>query len=373
MSGIYVHIPFCKQKCSYCDFHFSTTFSGYRHKMIHAICDEITLRKDYLDGKSIETIYFGGGTPSLLNSEELEWIFSTIRENFDIESHAEITLEANPDDINIDQLLFWKKLGINRLSIGVQSFKEEDLLWMNRAHKVEDAMESIPLAKKYGFQNITIDLIYGLPNLSNEEWKDHLDKAIALDIEHISAYCLTVEQKTALHNMVKNGKITVAGEDQQSEQFKILVETLSSKGFEQYEISNFAKNGNYAVHNTSYWLGKKYLGIGPSAHSYNGIERRWNISNNSVYFKSVGKNQNWFESEILSKKDRWNELILTGLRTKFGVSVDQLRNISEPKNDFLNKVHSFISRGLMEKTEDKLVLTTKGRLQADHISSELFL
>lgn len=373
MSGIYLHIPFCKQKCSYCDFHFSTTFSTYREKMIDSLCFEINLRKDYLGGKDLQSIYFGGGTPSLLTKEELKNIFSTIYKNFNLLPGAEITLEANPDDISSEQLKIWKDIGINRLSIGIQSFKQDDLDWMNRAHKVEDALTSVELAKKTGFDNITIDLIYGLPNLRNDEWKDHLEKAIALNVDHISAYCLTIEERTALHSMVKSGKIVPAGEDQQSDHFKILFETLTSNGFEQYEISNFARNKQYAVHNTSYWLGKKYLGIGPSAHSFNGTERRWNVSNNTAYIKSVGQNEIWFEREELSPKDRWNELILTGLRTKFGVDMNVLKQIANPSIDFYAKIEDFQANGLMSNQEERLVLTLNGRLQADYISSELFL
>lgn len=373
MSGIYIHIPFCKQKCSYCDFHFSTTFSSYRRKLIDTLCLEINLRKDYLGGKDLKSVYFGGGTPSLLTEEELKQIFLALNFNFNLLPQAEITLEANPDDINSKQLKSWKDIGINRLSIGIQSFKQEDLDWMNRAHEVVQSLTAVDLAQKAGFDNITIDLIYGLPNLSNGEWKDHLERAISFNVDHISAYCLTIEERTALHSMVKNGKVIPAGEDQQSEQFKILIETLTSNGFEQYEISNFARNEQYAVHNTSYWLGEKYLGIGPSAHSFNGIERRWNVANNTTYIKSVGQNETWFEKEELSPKDRWNELILTGLRTKFGVKLSDLSTISDLQPAFINKVNYFISEELMLSEDEKLLLTAKGRLQADHISSELFI
>jgi oxygen-independent coproporphyrinogen III oxidase len=373
MAGIYIHIPFCKQKCSYCDFHFSTSFSSYRDRMIDALCEEIIIRKDYLSGTNLQSVYFGGGTPSLLTKEELQKIFATIHVHFNLAPDAEVTLEANPDDITENILLAWKEVGINRLSIGVQSFKQEDLDWMNRAHNVNEALNAVDLAKHAGITNITIDLIYGLPNLSNEEWLHHLEKALSMDIDHISAYCLTVEDRTALHTMVKKGQIKPAGEDQQSEQFKLLVDTLTSNGYEQYEISNFAKEKRYAVHNTSYWLGKKYLGIGPSAHSYNGIERRWNVSNNTVYLKSLGENENWYEMEILSAKDRWNELILTGLRTKFGVDLNVLKKIATPSIDFYAKIEDFQANGLMSNQEERLVLTLNGRLQADYISSELFL
>jgi oxygen-independent coproporphyrinogen-3 oxidase len=341
--------------------------------MIDKMCEEIILRKDYLSDRTLKSIYFGGGTPSLLREEELAKIFSTIQAHFEINPAAEITLEANPDDVDLINLKSWKNAGINRLSIGIQSFKQTDLDWMNRAHRVEQALSAVDLAKRSGINNITIDLIYGLPELTNEEWKNHLEKAIELEIDHISAYFLTVEERTALHTMIKKGKIAPGGEDQQSEQFKILVDTLTLHGFEQYEISNFARNERYAVHNTSYWLGADYLGIGPSAHSFNGTERRWNISNNTVYIKSVGQNHDWFESEQLTPKDRWNELILTGLRTKFGVDLNTLMQIASPTKNFYAKIEDFQANGMMIINNERLTLTLTGRLQADYISSELFL
>lgn len=373
MSGIYIHIPFCKQKCTYCDFHFSTTFGSYRDQLIDSLCKEIVLRKDYLGTKNLQSVYFGGGTPSLLTQNELKQIFSVIHTHFNVMPNAEITLEANPDDLTEENLQNWKENGINRLSIGIQSFKQSDLDWMNRAHNTEEAIKAVDLAKKAGISNISIDLIYGLPNLSNDEWRDHLEKTINMQIGHISAYCLTIEDRTALHALVKKGAIIPAGEDQQSEQFKILVETLTANGFEHYEISNFAKDNQYAVHNTSYWLGKNYLGIGPSAHSFNGIERRWNVANNTVYVKSVGQNEDWYENEILTPKDIWNELILTGLRTKFGVALNDLKTMAPLTDDFLSKLNYYQSLGMLSIGEDHIFLTPEGRLQADHISAELFI
>ncbi len=341
--------------------------------MIATICQEIVLRADELKGESLKSIYFGGGTPSLLTEQELEDILTQIKHLFDIEEGAEITLEANPDDINQQQLKIWKDAGINRLSIGIQSFKAEDLSWMNRAHSVEEAENAVRLAQEAGFQNITVDLIYGLPNLSLEEWKGHIQRVLNMNVNHLSAYCLTVEEKTVLNKLVKEKKIIPANEDQQSDQFELLVSMTELAGFEQYEISNFAKNQHYAVHNTNYWTGQVYLGVGPSAHSFDGQSRRWNVSNNRKYMESMGKDSSWFSSETLSVNERWNELLLTGLRTNFGVSIDQLKGIHEITAVFESKIAEFVSYGWMEKTPTLLRLTKEGKLKADYIASELFL
>lgn len=373
MAGIYIHIPFCKQKCTYCDFHFSTTFEVYRKEMIATICQEITLRADELKGEYLKSIYFGGGTPSLLTEQELKDILAPIKRLFDIEEGAEITLEANPDDINQQQLKIWKAAGINRLSIGIQSFRAEDLSWMNRAHSVEEAENAVRLAQAAGFSNLTVDLIYGLPNLSLDEWENHVQKVIDMGVAHISAYCLTVEEKTALNKLVKEKKIIPANEDQQSDQFELLISMTEAAGFEQYEISNFAKNGHYAVHNTNYWTGQMYLGVGPSAHSFNGVSRRWNVSNNRKYMESMGNDSSWFSTEKLSVNERWNELLLTGLRTNFGVSIDQLKGIHQITPAFEAKIAEFVAYGWMEKSPTLLRLTKEGKLKADYIASELFL
>jgi oxygen-independent coproporphyrinogen III oxidase len=373
MAGIYIHIPFCKQKCTYCDFHFSTTFEVYRKEMIATICQEISLRVDELKGESIKSIYFGGGTPSLLTTLELKDILTQIKCLFDIEEGAEITLEANPDDINNHQLKIWKDVGINRLSIGIQSFRAEDLSWMNRAHSVEEAENAVRLAQEAGFQNITVDLIYGLPNLTIKEWKSHIQRVLDMGIQHLSAYCLTVEEKTVLNKLVKEKKIIPANEDQQSDQFELLVSMTELAGFEQYEISNFAKNQHYAVHNTNYWTGQVYLGLGPSSHSFNGESRRWNVSNNRKYMESMGKDATWFSTEKLSKNERWNELLLTGLRTNFGVSIDQLIKINPISLAIEAKLAEFVAYGWMEKSPAILRLTKEGKLKADYIASELFL
>lgn len=341
--------------------------------MIDAICRELKLRSDYLDKRKIETIYFGGGTPSILFDSELKQIFEVLKLCYNLSDEMEITLEANPDDITENRLMAWRRLGVNRLSIGIQSFKSSDLEWMNRAHSVEEGENCLHLAKQFGFNNLTVDLMYGLPNLSDDEWKSHIQKVLDLDVPHISAYCLTVEDRTVLDNWVKNGKIVPASEDQQSEQFLILLDLLESNGFVQYEISNFAKEGFESVHNANYWKGKWYLGVGPSAHSFNGEERQWNISNNQLYIKGVNSDSCYWEKETLSVNDRFNELILTGLRMAKGVCVADLESIQPVPNDIHNLVAEFVDQGLIEKDFDFWRLTKTGRLKADWIASELFI
>lgn len=372
MAGIYIHIPFCKQKCTYCDFHFSTTFSSYRSAMIDAICLEIINRKTYLENAEIKSIYFGGGTPSLLLEVELKQILNTLYTHFSIASSIELTLETNPDDVFDDNLEMWKEAGINRLSIGLQSFKSEDLEWMNRAHTAQESLNCVKKAKNYGFDNITIDLMYGLPNLTNEEWRNYILIAVNLGVTHISAYCLTVEEKTVLASLVKNKTIVPSTENQQSDQFNILIETLEENGFEQYEISNFCKPNCEAIHNTNYWKSEAYLGIGPSAHSFNGTERSWNIKNNLKYIGFITTGKIHFEAETLTPQDQYNEMLLTGLRTKFGVDLTKLNSIIPLDNSFENSIQQLIQDELLFKTENKLILTKKGRLMADRIASDLF-
>lgn len=339
--------------------------------MIATIGKEIELRKEELKHVTIASIYFGGGTPSILSAQELNFLLQKIHTNFDVDSSAEITLEANPDDITVQQLAMWKDEGINRLSIGLQSFKTSDLKWMNRAHTVDEALTCVQLAKKSGFNAISVDLIYGLPGLTTAEWQNHIDCVIEMDVQHISAYCLTVEEKTALNKLVKDKKIIPAGEDAQSDQFILLTEELKKAGFLHYEISNFGKPGHEAVHNSNYWKGISYMGVGPSAHSFNGSSRRWNISNNSQYLKQFAANA-YYEVEILTKNDQWNEIIMTGLRTSSGVSIDQLSAIFPVDEVFQQTLHTFEKEGLIECSNHQLVLTEKGRLQADFIASEFF-
>lgn len=341
--------------------------------MLSSIREEIVLRKEYLPIKNLRSVYFGGGTPSLLNPSEIKEILDLIRGHYELDITAEITLEANPDDLNETIVHDLRSAGINRLSIGIQSFRNEDLKWMNRAHTAEQALDAVNLSRSAGFDNITVDLIYGLPGLELPDWEDHLQKVVSLDVDHISAYCLTIEERTALHKWVKTGSIKPAGEDLQSEQFDLMVRFLAAHGFEQYEISNFARNGKYAVHNSAYWTGESYLGVGPSAHSFNGNSRRWNVANNTRYIHSIGKNNDWFEEELLSEKDKWNELILTGLRTAFGLDLKQLSTLRPLSDQFSDKIDEFSRYGWVRRSHDKIYLTPEGKLMADHISSELFI
>lgn len=373
MAGIYIHIPFCKQKCSYCDFHFSTTFAPYRQKMIESFIKEIEQRRGYLEGKSVGSIYFGGGTPSLLTKDELERILRAISTIFEVENGAEVTLETNPDDCSEENLREWKELGVNRLSIGLQSFKTFDLKWMNRAHSVEESHSSVELALKTGFENITIDLMYGLPDLTDEEWKAHIQQVLDWGIPHISSYCLTVEEGTALNNWVERKKISVGGEEQESRQFEILVEMLENEGVHQYEISNFSKKGFESKHNSNYWKGEWYIGVGPSAHSFNGSSRQWNVANNHVYMSKLDKGEDYFEVEKLTAVDQFNELVLTGLRTIYGVSLEKLESLVPLTSEFKDKVDAYQNANWMTNQGGKLTLTKEGRLRADYIASELFV
>jgi oxygen-independent coproporphyrinogen III oxidase len=371
MAGIYIHIPFCRQACHYCNFHFVTSLH-YKPELIAALIKEIDLQKGYLCNETVETIYFGGGTPSLLNTEELSLIIQKIRAVFLISPIPEITLESNPDDITEEKLFSWKQAGINRLSIGIQSFFDEDLLWMNRAHNAELAVSSLELAVKY-FDNITIDLIYGTPQLTNERWKHNIDTAIALNIPHLSCYALTVEPKTPLHKMIEQHRTENVDPEKQSEQFSLLMQWLEEAGYEHYEISNFAKPGWRSLHNSSYWQGKKYAGIGPSAHSFNGSSRQWNIANNNIYIESISKGVLPFEKEILTPTQKLNEYIMTSLRTMEGILFEKLRsqfNIEE--KELMKKAAKFIEAGLIETGLHSMKLTRRGKLLADGIAADLF-
>lgn len=375
MAGIYLHIPFCKQKCSYCDFHFSTTFEAYRSQMVDALCREIDLAKkdpDFEGISSIETIYFGGGTPSILNKNELKQLLDAIHSQFDVNSTAEITLEANPDDISTESVNQWQELGINRLSIGIQSFRESDLRWMNRAHSVEEGLNCIRIAQAAGITNLSVDLIYGLPELTLNEWLDHVNRVIELGIQHVSAYCLTVEEKTSLHHMVSQQKIRPASDDEQHDQFLALVDTMERYGYEQYEISNFAKAGFRAVHNSNYWKRIPYIGIGPSAHSFHLQKRRWNVANNRTYMKAIHEEKGWFEIEQLDNRATWNELLLTGLRTVEGVRLNELYELDAFTTEDEQQLASFTEQGWLIQTNERIALTKQGRLMADHIASSLF-
>jgi oxygen-independent coproporphyrinogen-3 oxidase len=373
MAGFYIHIPFCAQQCTYCDFHFSTTFDTYRSQMIAAICTEIQLRKTENEQQSITTIYFGGGTPSILTSQELEQLIGTIAQHYHLLDAVEITLECNPDDCSLEHLTAWKRIGISRLSIGIQSFQSEQLAWMNRTHSGEEAKTAVQLARQVGFNEVSVDLIYGLPDLSTEDWRKQLQQVIALDVDHISAYCLTVEQKTTLAAWVKSGKIRPLSDDLQSEQFELLVAELAANGFEQYEISNFASKQRYSKHNTAYWQGIPYVGVGPSAHGFDGNTRYWNKANNAQYMQSLAKNELLETRETLSLTDQFNELIMLGLRTKWGVNKSQLVELQPLTDQWLRQKNQYLAQDMLIETETHLLLTHAGRLLADAIAADLFV
>ncbi|MCX6207778.1 MAG: radical SAM family heme chaperone HemW [Bacteroidetes bacterium] len=372
MAGIYIHIPFCRKACHYCNFHFSTTHHQIQ-PMMAAIEKEALLQSSYLQDP-IETVYFGGGTPSILSIEDLQKLLTVLRNEYQIVPTAEITIETNPDDFQEEKLIAWKQLGINRLSIGIQSFFDADLQWMNRAHSSQQAEQCIKMAKEAGFDNITIDLIYGTPTLSDEAWKENVDKAISLGIDHISCYALTVEPKTGLDKMIQQKKIEAVDPDKQARHFSLLMQWLSDAGFEHYEISNFSKPGKRSKHNSNYWNGVDYLGLGPSAHSFNGKSRQWNIANNALYIQSLAKDQVPFEIETLTPMQQLNEYIMTSLRTMEGLSLDKvIVNWSENElAQILQIAQKPITQGYMILKENHLILTNEGRLMADGIASDLF-
>ncbi len=373
MAGIYIHIPFCKKACHYCDFHFSTSTKSMP-EMTAAILREINLQKEYLT-EPVHTLYFGGGTPSLLSHHDLENIIRRIKETFEMAATAEITLEANPDDITIEKALNWKRVGINRLSIGIQSFFEEDLRWMNRAHHGTQAVNCIQWVQEAGFDNITIDLIYGTPSLTDERWKYNVDMAISCNIPHLSCYALTVEPNTALAKMISTHQSDNIDTDKQARHFSLLTKWVAQGGFEQYEISNFAKPGFRSKHNSAYWQGKPYLGIGPSAHSFNGNSRQWNIANNALYIKGIESGTVPFELEILTPTQQLNEYIMTGLRTIEGISLEKVNTGWE--NGFGEKLtgaaKKYLEEGYIKIENNHIALTDAGRFLADGIASGLFI
>lgn len=375
--GIYLHIPFCKQACHYCDFHFSTSLKK-KSKLVNALCKELLQRKGEFNG-TVETIYFGGGTPSLLTSEELQQIFETIYSNFKVLENPEITLEANPDDIVSvraqSRTIFddYKSIGINRLSIGIQSFFEEDLKLMNRAHNASEALECIVESKRY-FENISIDLIYGIPGMTDGRWKKNLETALELNVPHLSCYALTVEPKTALKKFIEAGQIPPVDEEAAKRHYEILVGETEKAGYENYEFSNFGKPGYHSRNNTAYWEGKSYLGIGPSAHSYDGKSRSWNVANNSKYIKSMEAGFLPSETEILTKKDRYNEYIMTGLRTVKGVSLKKVEGEFGKKyaEYLLQQAQTPLQSQLLVQENQTLKISKKGKFLGDGIAAHLF-
>jgi oxygen-independent coproporphyrinogen-3 oxidase len=392
MAGIYLHIPFCRQACHYCNFHFSTSLKG-KNDFVAALLKEMRLRKDYIGGERVETIYFGGGTPSLLEEAELEAIMEGLRTEFTIDPVAgttgaepgtEVTLEANPDDITFDRLQAWKRIGINRLSIGIQSFYEEDLQWMNRAHNAAQAMESVRMAQGEGFDNISIDLIYGGPTLPDDHWKHNVEEAFGLRVPHLSCYALTVEPRTALDKMIHQHKKQDVDPEAQARQFLSLMDWTAAAGYDHYEISNFARPGKRSRHNSSYWQGKTYLGLGPSAHSFNGVSREWNVANNAVYIAALsgeeapeaaaGGSSIGGEKEILTPTQQLNEYIMISLRTMEGCDLQVVaeRFGEEAAGELVRRTERYIEGSKIISNDKRLILTRNGKLLADGIASDLF-
>jgi oxygen-independent coproporphyrinogen-3 oxidase len=378
-AGIYIHIPFCKQACHYCDFHFSTSLRK-KGELVNALVKELKLRKDEFINQTVETIYFGGGTPSLLTIDELRLLMDTLYEHYNVVPNPEITLEANPDDLLSvraeSRTIFqdYLSIGINRLSIGIQSFFEEDLKLMNRAHNTFEAKQCLQDATKH-FENITIDLIYGIPGLTNERWIENIETALSFNIPHISSYALTVEPRTALEAFIKKGVIQNVNDELAEQQFQLLIEKLEASGFIQYELSNFGKPNYFSKHNTSYWQGKPYLGIGPSAHSFNGDQRSWNVRNNSIYINSISHDVLPMEVEVLSINDKYNEYIMTGLRTIWGVLLQKVeQDFGESyKKYLLEQSQKHIDQHLLYINGDKVLVTKKGKFLSDGIASDLFM
>lgn len=374
MAGLYIHIPFCKKACHYCDFHFTQSI-GQMDDMVNAICQELLIQNEFLGNDTVRTIYFGGGTPSLLSEDHLKKIMKLINYEYDLSSNPEITLEANPDDLTADKLSMFYEHGINRLSIGVQTFNDEMLKWMNRQHSAEEAELCFYEARKAGFENISMDLIYALPADDHDLWQADLKQMVRMNPEHISAYCLTIEPKTAFGNWLQKEIIQPINEDMAAEQFEILVETLDRFRYEQYEISNFAQMGYESQHNSGYWQDEKYLGIGPSAHSYNGKFRKANVANNAKYLKGLKDDKVPFEVITLSKEDQINEYILTSLRTKWGCDLNRLKDKYEI--DLLqvhgNHLEKLAYQSYLFEEDGCIILTQAGKLLADKIASELFV
>lgn len=372
-AGLYIHIPFCKKACIYCNFHFSTSLK-YKKEMLAAISRDIILNRYYTGTNKIGTIYLGGGTPSLLSADDLKLLFDTINENSDTSSVTEITLEANPDDLSKTYLRELRSTPVNRLSIGVQSFYERDLVFMQRAHTASQSEYAIKAAQDAGFGNLTIDLIYGIPGLTDSEWKKNIETVQQLAIPHFSAYALTVEERTALHHFIMQKKVTPVDAGQAAGQFELLMEYSAGFGFEHYEISNFAQPGHYAVHNTNYWMGLPYLGAGPSAHSFNGKTRRANIANNALYIKGIEVGKPNFEEETLTDEQQLNEYIMTSLRTMWGTNLNSITQKwgANTTADLLEKASKYIENGKVAVTDNHLILSAQGKLFADGIAGDLF-
>ena len=370
MSGLYFHIPFCRRACVYCDFHFSTSL-GTKDPVLAAMRTELRSRIGELHGAALGSIYFGGGTPSLLSPQELSTLLEDARSLTTVEADAEITIEANPDDISEEVLAAWRDIGITRVSLGVQSFREERLQWMGRAHNAVQSLQAIKQVANAGFATWTIDLIYGLPGMTLAEWDEQLTIALDHGMPHLSAYCLTVETRTALYKQVQTGRIVPANDEEQAAQFEHGIARVAEAGLVQYEISNFGKEGHFAKHNTSYWQGVPYLGIGPAAHSFNGDQRRWNVANNVRYATGVEKGEQFWEVETLTPVQRINEKLLTGLRTMWGVGLSDLGEAFGSVN--AKTIERYLALDEIQVRDGRLILTPKGRNFADRIASDLFM
>lgn len=374
MAGLYIHIPFCRQKCHYCNF-FSVATKKHHREIFRALLDEMRLRRNYLDGEPLHTIYFGGGTPSLFAPDQLHKIIETAEKLYGLYEHAEITVEANPDDINEQWLSQLKNTKANRLSIGLQSLRDSDLEYLNRVHSGREAIAAVELARKHGFDNLSVDFIYGFPTLTDENWEDNLRWAVDQKVPHISAYALTVEPGTALELFIRKGKYQPVSDETAERHFLMMSEFLGNHGYEHYEISNLALPGKYARHNTAYWSGEKYLGIGPSAHSFDGNSRQWNVSAIGSYLECISKGKPDFEREVLSIIQKANEYIMTSLRTMWGMDMAKLeKEFDEP---VARKVEIALSTyqdsDLLKIAGKKVTLTQKGKLFADRIASDLFV
>ena len=374
MAGIYLHIPFCKQACHYCDFHFSVN-QDKKNDLVAALLKEASIRKEELQNEPIKTIYFGGGTPSLLSADTLLRIFDTLAENYNLSALQEVTLEANPDDLAATYLRELRHTPVNRLSIGIQSFREVDLKLMNRAHDAKQALRCVPESADIGFENISIDLIYGIQGLSQADWIKNLNTAFDLPIAHLSSYCLTVEPKTKLAKLVSSGELPAVNDESAANHFETLIEMTEAAGIPWYEVSNFAKPGMESKHNSSYWANEHYVGLGPGAHSFNGVKRSWNVSSNTAYIQQIDKNVLPSESEVLTSEEKFNEYLLTALRTRKGLSFTELNNRCDSAK--INEIKAVLQEkatlGLATIHKDGAVLTTKGLLFADAIASSLFI
>jgi oxygen-independent coproporphyrinogen-3 oxidase len=379
MAGIYIHIPFCRQACHYCDFHFSTSFKT-RDDLVKALMKEAFLQREFFSGllkndEELTTLYFGGGTPSLLSGDELTILIETLHKHFHVSLSAEITLEANPDDLSAEKLREIRHAGVNRLSIGIQSFFDDDLKFMNRAHSAQQAEASVKRAQDIGITNISIDLIYGVPTLTNDKWKQNLRTAFELQVPHLSCYALTVEEKTALSHFIRQGKVLAPDEKIISEQFNLLMDLAMQNDFQHYEISNFAKEGFQSRHNSSYWSGEPYLGLGPGAHSFNKRSRQWNVSNNPLYIKSINEGKVPFEREDLSEINRFNERVMISLRTSRGLDLERMESEFGLQNRerLIKNAQQYLKKGYVKLEEGYLLLSREGKLFADRVAARLFM